>query len=84
MVLEEVRKDVKDKKGITHSKLVCVAISQEDSIVVSIKNKDLKGEVSVDITSLVEPYIDEGTMENLKAICKSVHEKLKHTSKMVS
>lgn len=84
MVLEEIRKDVVDKKGKTHSKLVCIALAEEDSIVIEIKNKDYKAPVLVDVTSLIEPYVNEDTMDDVKTICKSIHEKLKHTSKIAS
>ena len=77
MVLEEIRKDTVDKKGKTHNKLVGVAFAKEDSIIIEIKNRDLDEAVLVDLASLIKPHVDEDTMNGMKAICKSIHEKLK-------
>ena len=80
MILEEIRKDTVDKKGRKHNKIVCVALSKEDSIAIAIKNRDFKEDVEVDILNLLELYADEDEIYHMKLIFKSIHAKLKAVS----
>lgn len=80
MILEEVRKDKIDKKGKRHNKLVCVALSKEDSIAIAIKNRDFPEDVEVDIFNLLKLYADEDEINYMRLVFKSIHEKLKAVS----
>ncbi len=77
MLLKEIRKDVVDKEGRTHSKLVCIVLVEEDSIAISIKNRDLEDAVLLDLTSFMKSCVDENMISDVDAICKSVYQKLK-------
>lgn len=80
MILEKVRRDTVDKKGRKHNKIVCVALSKEDSIAIAIKNRDFPEDVEVDILNLLELYADEDEINSIRLVFKSIHAKLKAVS----
>lgn len=84
MLLEEIRRDTVDSKGRKHNKIVCVALAEEDSIIISIKNRDFDEAVLVDLVSIIKPYVDEEMMDNLKTICNSIYTKLNYGNQIAS
>jgi hypothetical protein len=74
MVLEEIYKEVHNKKGIKSKKLLCITIIEEDCLKISIKNKCCKNPIFIDISSVVAPYVDEKTMERIKETCKAIYQ----------
>jgi len=65
MVLEEVR-----DKG-KHKKLLFKILIEEDSFLISIKCREHKEPVLIDIS----PYVDKTTMVRIKEVCKSIYKK---------
>jgi len=69
MVLEEVR-----DKG-KHKKLLFKILIEEDSFLISIKCREHKEPVLIDISSVISPYVDKTTMVRIKEVCKSIYKK---------
>ncbi|MFA9423466.1 MAG: hypothetical protein ACERLG_07795 [Sedimentibacter sp.] len=77
MILKEVRKEVEDKKGNKTRKLMFITLIEEDSLKISIKNKDYKESVLVDFNSIIGPYLDKATIKQVRAIYKSIYSQKK-------
>jgi len=69
MVLEEVR-----DKG-KHKKLLFKILIEEDAFLISIKGREHKEPVLIDINSVISPYVDKKTMVRIKEVCKSIYKK---------
>ena len=84
MISEEIRRNTFDKNGKRHNKLACMAVYREDSIAISIKNRDFVEGIEVDISTLMGSYADEKEIEDMKVIFKSIYERAKHTGNIAS
>lgn len=84
MILEEVRREIEDKKGNKVKKLMCITLIEEDSLKISIKNKDCKEPVLLDVNTIISPYVDNETMNRVKATCKSIYSQKKKEPKQLN
>lgn len=66
MLKREIRKNLQDKKGKIHEKLVCVTLVKEDSIYLSIKCKNFKEPVLINVLDILAPYIQEENIKNIR------------------
>lgn len=73
MLLKEIREEVEDKKGKKSEKLLFKTFIEEDSLKISIKNKDCKEPIIVDINSIIGPYADTNTMEQIRGVFRSIY-----------
>ena len=68
MILEEIRKDVVDKRGKMHNKLICVTLAEEDRIYISIKDRSFAEPVLIDVVDLIGPYVDERLLARVEKL----------------
>lgn len=78
MIRREIRRRVKDKKGRTHDKLICMALAKEDKIYISIKEKGYPEPILVNIFDILEPYVDENVIKEVKNKVSKTYKRLKN------
>lgn len=66
MVRREIRKKAVDVKGIEHNKLICVFSVAKDAVHISIKDRNFKEPISVDVLEILYPYLSKETIEAIK------------------
>lgn len=77
MLKKEIRKNLQDKKGKIHEKLVCVILVKEDSIYLSIKDRNCKEPFLIDVLDILAPYSDRENIKNIRDDLSSVYKKYK-------
>ena len=67
MLLKEVRHEGK------HKKLLFKVLVEEDSLVISTKCRDSKEPILIDLETIIGPYIDVNSLEQIRSICNLIY-----------
>lgn len=78
MLKKEIRKNLQDKKGKIHEKLVCVILVKEDSIYLSIKDRNCKEPFLIDLLDILAPYSEGESIDNIRDGLSSIYKKYKN------